>query len=578
MAALAPGILLKLIDGMNTGIKATGEHRNALLQVTDIVPVDLDEKDLWPKHGFYIKISDSSHSIYASLPFEHDHLVLTNKIQLGQFIYVDRLQPGSPVPVIQGAKPLPGRHPLVGTPEPITRFKSNGEKLDNSKLPFHRRASWATDLNAVDGIASPLAVKAIPFDFEQSTPVKERSSSMRMRTIPCSPLIGGRVTKGGISSGMDSRCSVNGLLPTMGEPRGESPIAVRKSCIAPSSASKILRSKSVSERDQRVPSTPINTSEKKSTTPPPRLRNARVGVSFNLSRDETSTALPIANQRLRSQAEKSSSRSTGAEATTGNPTAKSGSAKVKALPGKLSVVGKEILQQRETTQKIAVQALREATASETLVRLLKTFTELSKCANIEDPAACFDQFLGFHQDVVQAVTDMESIQAATSIACQSPMEKSENDSSILQEIEQNSVKQNMHSGLNTSKRRSALSKSVSVAIDKQRQIENPRVSDENKNNGSSTFSNSIKLAKEVEVVAGSWFMEFLEETLEAGLKKKKKGSTAGDPRKMSTCCPQSLILKVINWVEVEQNDPSKRPPHPRASHVARKLRIKVKNP
>ena len=47
--------------------------------------------------------------------FDKDDLLMSNKIQLGQFIYVDKLEPGSPVPVVKGAKPLPGRHPLVGT-------------------------------------------------------------------------------------------------------------------------------------------------------------------------------------------------------------------------------------------------------------------------------------------------------------------------------------------------------------------------------------------------------------------------------------------------------------------------------
>ncbi|KAJ0620389.1 hypothetical protein HanHA300_Chr00c1061g0836171 [Helianthus annuus] len=128
MATLAPGILLKLLNGMNSGVKPTSEHRSSLLQVTDIVPADLDEKDLWPKHGFYIKVSDSSHSIYVSLPFEQDDLVLSNKMQLGQFIYVDNLEPGSPVPIAKGAKPLPGRHPFVGTPEPLMGLREKGDE------------------------------------------------------------------------------------------------------------------------------------------------------------------------------------------------------------------------------------------------------------------------------------------------------------------------------------------------------------------------------------------------------------------------------------------------------------------
>ncbi|KAF2292734.1 hypothetical protein GH714_027714 [Hevea brasiliensis] len=138
MAALAPGILLKLLNGMSTGTKPTSEHRSSLLQVTDIVPADLDEKNLWPKHGFYIKVSDSSHSIYVSLPSEQDDFVLSNKMQLGQFIYVDKLEPGSPVPVVKGAKPLPGRHPLVGTPEPLMGLREKGERRTKPKFKDFR--------------------------------------------------------------------------------------------------------------------------------------------------------------------------------------------------------------------------------------------------------------------------------------------------------------------------------------------------------------------------------------------------------------------------------------------------------
>jgi hypothetical protein len=37
---------------------------------------------------------------------------------------------------------------------------------------------------------------------------------------------------------------------------------------------------------------------------------------------------------------------------------------------------------------------------------------------------------------------------------------------------------------------------------------------------------------------------------------------------------------VINWVEMEQGggDSSRKPAHPRAAAIARKLRIKAKNP
>lgn len=583
MAALAPGILLKLLNAMNMGTKATGEHRSSLLQVTDIVPVDLDEKDLWPKHGFYIKVSDSSHSIYVSLPFEQDDLVLSNKMQLGQFIYVERLDPGSPVPVMKGTKPLPGRHPLVGTPEPIMGLREKTEgKAYNSKFSSHRRGSWGADQNLFEIAPSPKVVKPIPLDFDQSTPLKERSSSMRMGTVPVSPMIRGRTVKDG-NSGMGCRSSVSGfLLSKMVDSKGESPLSVRKSCAVTSSASKFPRSKSVCEREQRIPKTPFNAAEKKNSTPPRRSKIAGP-VSFNLPENAQNPSNSEATPHLQSQS--------------GIFASETGSAdQLTSLPRKLSILGKEVMQQREVTQKIALQALRDASATENLVRILKTFSELSTSARADTPSACFEQFLSFHQQIAQAVTDMESIQAATDIAQtaaakqKEPLkEQVENETSILHEIEHNSIDQRGNSSLRSSKRISALSKSISFTRERsdaitplgkhprlRKELETAVETDENKKPTSSCFSNAIKWGKQIEAEAGNWFMDFLDKSLETGLKK-RKGSSAGETKNAS-CCPQSLLLKVINWVEVEQSDSSKRPVHPRAAQIARKLRIKVKNP
>ncbi|CAI8592194.1 unnamed protein product [Vicia faba] len=118
MANLVPGVLLKLLQHMNTDVKVGGEHRSSLLQVVSIVPA-LAGGELFPNQGFYLKVSDSSHATYVSLPDEHDDLILSDKIQLGQFVFVDRFEAGSPVPVIRGVKPVPGRHPCVGSPEDI---------------------------------------------------------------------------------------------------------------------------------------------------------------------------------------------------------------------------------------------------------------------------------------------------------------------------------------------------------------------------------------------------------------------------------------------------------------------------
>lgn len=125
MANLVPGVLLKLMQHMNTDIKVGGEHRSSLLQVVSIVPA-LAGGDLFPNQGFYLKVSDSSHSTYVSLPDEHDDLILSDKIQLGQFVFVDRFEAASPVPILHGVRPVPGRHACVGTPEDIVATHSLG--------------------------------------------------------------------------------------------------------------------------------------------------------------------------------------------------------------------------------------------------------------------------------------------------------------------------------------------------------------------------------------------------------------------------------------------------------------------
>ncbi|CAM6076701.1 unnamed protein product, partial [Sphagnum tenellum] len=126
MATLTPGVLLKLLRHMNSDVKVTGEHRSALLQVISIVPA-LAGSELWPNQGFYLKVSDSSHATYVSLAEEHDDLILSDKLQLGHFIHVDRLEAASPVPLLRGVRPLAGRHQCVGNPEDLiaTQKKNN---------------------------------------------------------------------------------------------------------------------------------------------------------------------------------------------------------------------------------------------------------------------------------------------------------------------------------------------------------------------------------------------------------------------------------------------------------------------
>lgn len=126
MASLIPGVLLKLLQTMNSNVKVRGEHRSVLLQVISIVPA-LSGSELWPNHGFFIKVSDSSHSTYVSLSKQDNELILNNKLQLGQYFYVDRIESGTPVPVLVAVRPIPGRHPFEGNPKDLMQMLESSE-------------------------------------------------------------------------------------------------------------------------------------------------------------------------------------------------------------------------------------------------------------------------------------------------------------------------------------------------------------------------------------------------------------------------------------------------------------------
>ncbi|TQD92257.1 hypothetical protein C1H46_022139 [Malus baccata] len=127
MASLTPGILLKLLQSMNSATKVTGDHRSALLQVIGIVPA-LAGSDLSSNQGFYVQLSDSLNSTYVSLSDHDTDLILTNRLQLGQFAYVDRFNFDSPVPRVLGIRPIAGRHPFLGTPEPLVARVSTSKR------------------------------------------------------------------------------------------------------------------------------------------------------------------------------------------------------------------------------------------------------------------------------------------------------------------------------------------------------------------------------------------------------------------------------------------------------------------
>ncbi|XP_062077666.1 uncharacterized protein LOC133782389 [Humulus lupulus] len=128
MASLTPGVLSKLLNNAaNKDVKVTGDHRSALLQVIEILPslAGADDGDPWRSRGFFLKVSDSVHSAYASISDQDLDLIYNDEIQLGQFVYVTRLDAASPVPILRGLKPIPKRKPSPCVGQPIDLVPSD---------------------------------------------------------------------------------------------------------------------------------------------------------------------------------------------------------------------------------------------------------------------------------------------------------------------------------------------------------------------------------------------------------------------------------------------------------------------
>lgn len=118
MEELRSGVLVKFLQEMDVDGNTLRDCKPVLLQIRSIIPV-LRDGNLWPNQGFFLKVSDLSHALYVSLPQQQDEMVLYNKLHLGQFIYVEKLEAAYPVPMLKGVTPLPGRHPCHGNPKDL---------------------------------------------------------------------------------------------------------------------------------------------------------------------------------------------------------------------------------------------------------------------------------------------------------------------------------------------------------------------------------------------------------------------------------------------------------------------------
>ncbi|XP_042418751.1 uncharacterized protein LOC122007056 [Zingiber officinale] len=353
MASLSPGVLLRLLQDIDAPSSGTSPRRPlheppSVLQITGIVPA-LSGPDLRPDRGFYVKVSDASHSTFVSLSPDLNDLILADRLQIGQLINTRRLEPASPVPVLRDFRLLSGRHPCnhdtVDVAHPSPAPKSSPVFRPTAATPpvpppekkkrHSRSHSFADDrhqtLNLI--LTSSPTASPLPRSINMTTGLSVDDENY---------------------DSDDSRFSFTS-----------------SSSSSPSSSSKfVLR-----------PRKSWNTGAKRCS-----FTSRNTEKSLNLPASPTKRKLPDSETSSISSSLGSSHHGTKF----------------------LIKQGKEVMRQRDTALQAAIDSLLEASASEKLIECLNLYAELQVDKD-GDPQRVVNSFLNFHRELAQMRLIVQSL-------------------------------------------------------------------------------------------------------------------------------------------------------------------------
>ncbi|XP_031384319.1 flocculation protein FLO11 [Punica granatum] len=635
MASLTQGILLKLLQSMDSPTRVTGEHRSALLQVIGIVPALAVPDCLWPNHGFYVQLSDSLNSTYVSLSDHDTDLILSNRLQLGQFVHLDRLLLHSPLPLVSGLRPIPGRHPFVGRPEPLVA------RISSSTPEFVIQPASSDSSDGGNSVVEPIALylssaKKSERGKEQNQPdLKAEKSHPRQALAPrnanleepkekpsrfSSPAGAKRLasvgrktpaaperdpspaTKGGrrSASPVPSKCVVPSLTAAKEENRRvsrepaiivpsryrqPSPTArrqgspnPRRASISPGrrlsggvkvavspmvgdSASKkkmasiamgiskvseaLVGSNKASRKswDEQGPppvAAPLEQKEKASAKNKTDLR-AILRTQAAISRRLSDVNCPKPGTDGSSGKEKSKSRIAEAspvsekspDATLGitihDKKWTDGSTSLDSVSKDLEKLGKEAMQRRAIASTAAAEALEEATATESIIRSLSMFSELSATSKAENPLPTIERFFSLYEDVIKSTAMAEAI--ASSRTSSPPTDAILGDQSkfslwveaaLATDLEIVNFLTNQDTEPSSNLQKSLLKRQSSSSASKSNAVKFSSSAQSDIN--SFTWARghgmreTVELAMKLQGEMQFWFIQFIEESLDAGFR------------------------------------------------------------
>ncbi|KAM3377315.1 hypothetical protein P3S68_009728 [Capsicum galapagoense] len=427
MASLKSGVLVRLLEETKMAENAIIEDRKpSLLQIRSIMPV-LEEGNLLPNRGFYLKISDASHAIYVTLPQDQNELILGNKLKLGQFIYVQKLEDAEPFPLLKDFTPLPGRRSCDGTPQEIGSVPNLEKVHDGSNSDFIVEKGVISEENILD-ISSCL--QRLSLESSDGEEVKKKSSTN---------VFEGSTPKGKFRSLSASkarpgikRCDVESRnydsLRVVGRSRRmsvDNDSDTDNTVSFLSSSTWTSKRKSWNELKSFGVDEIFDSSGVKHNIRPPRCRSATVSpvrsVKYDSSDDNSSL---ISRRRVADSAKKIVKSSTKSKNCMPKIHCEQAIHPIKglvydrqgaetgisrdSLPSSLVELGKEVVKQRDVALFAASEALQEACVAERLLNSLSKFSEF-RLPEEDDLQARVDTFLDLQDDMAQTRLIVKSL-------------------------------------------------------------------------------------------------------------------------------------------------------------------------
>ncbi|KAJ8573510.1 hypothetical protein K7X08_010021 [Anisodus acutangulus] len=414
------------------------------LPVISIVP-SLDD-DPWKSRGFYLRVSDSQHSAYVSVSEQDVDLILSDNIQLGQFIHVTRLDSGSPVPVLRGVKPAAKRRPCVGDPKDLIssdfltartrpdpkRGKRNGEvkrveaktKMD---IKSRRQSIGNEKVERLEMRRLSLDSVRRGWDWSPGTPwSKSKTGFLGSDTLPSvkKPSLDKVSTPRHSTASISPLTSKNNIVSprSVGKPTRKDPELI----VSPRSVGKPTRKDLeliVSPRSVGKP-----TRKGLELIVSPRLVSKLTRKDLELIASPRSVSKPTrkdlelivsprsASKPTRKDLELSQDETLPCNLTKGALSFKNWSdsrISWSSLPSRVRDLGKEVTSYRNVAFLSAMHALEEAAAAEGVIQCMSMFAELCESSKKVPAGQLVEQFLNLHQNMQKAAAVTKSLVTRT---------------------------------------------------------------------------------------------------------------------------------------------------------------------